>query len=555
MGNSKIRSNSDDGSIPLEGKKKGSHHRDPCLPPHQKTYLTIGQDLYSIQEYLREQRNATLHWYMRSVARHHNNEEASLDLNGPSDEEDDDHSGDNYQPRIPVPRPEVEVPAAIMVYTDIQKLRGLDTPIDYGTGIEYADGALRMASPPNNNLGLGLQIGLWLGGAKGCKDVVSGRLDHKVDQLVLYLGQVSPASKIWLRIGYEFDNPQFLYSADPESFKLAFEYIVNKCNKKKSCRRKVVMVWHSWAAGLPANATLDDFYPGDDLVDWVGISVFQQFYPNDVGGTVKDLENVLEFAADHEKPTMIAESTPFGGIRHNAILGEGADLWKAWFEPTLHLIKEYDIAMWSYINCNWNAQPLWVGTGFGDTRLSIDPVIMDKWYDFVTGSRQFVRATDHELCSYQRRHENDDDDNFHFKSSQYHPSYDDDGLMYSQNGHHQTREVSQRRKFWGQQRLGGSEGLWEAVLPIVMLSSSLAIVLFMFYSTRRRASRLDRTPRAQRLRFAFLDAMQDNGDESAALYGSTDDCASTASSRRSSVRRVGRTLIVADTADGTTIVA
>ena len=80
------------------------------------------------------------------------------------------------------------------------------------------------------------------------------------------------------------------------------------------------MVWHSWAAGLPSNATLDDFYPGDDLVDWVGVSVFQQFYPNDVGGTVKDLEHVLNFAERHSKPSMIAESTPFGGIHHSLLL-------------------------------------------------------------------------------------------------------------------------------------------------------------------------------------------------------------------------------------------
>jgi len=494
-----------------------------------------------------------LHWYIRSVARHHNNEEASLTVNGTTEEEDDD---DNFKPRIPVPRPEDEVPAALMVYTDIQKLQGLDTPIDYGTGIEYADGALRMASPPNNNLGIGLQIGLWLGGAKGCSDVVSGKLDHMVDQLVHYLGQVCPASKIWLRIGYEFDNPQFAYSTDPESFKLAFEYIVNKCHKKKSCRQKVVMVWHSWAAGLPANATLDDFYPGDDLVDWIGVSVFQQFYPNDVGGTVEDLEHVLDFAANHKKPTMIAESTPFGGIHNNAILGEGADLWKAWFEPTLHLIKENDIAMWSYINCNWNAQPLWVGNGFGDTRLSIDPSIMDKWYDFVTGSRQFVRATDHELCAYQHRYDDDDDDNFHLKKNKHRHSNDDDDDNYGENGHHQTRQVSQSRKFWGKKRLDGGEGLWEAVLPIVMLSSALAIVLFMFFSKRRRSSRLERTPRAQRLQYAFLDAMEDYGDESTALYGSTEDCASPHASRQRSVRRVasGPSLLVSD-ADETTIVA
>ena len=194
--NKKHHYDDDDDDDGLVGKKKSHHCRDPCLPPNGKTYLTIGQDLYSIQEYLQAQENATLHWYMKSVAPPHSSS------NNNNTQEDDDDDDDHYAKKRHVPRPENEVPAAIMVYTDIQKLKGLDQPIDYGTGIEYADGALRMASPPNNILGIGLQVGLWLGGTKGCRDIISGKLDNKVSQLVYYLGEKCPASKIFLRIGY-----------------------------------------------------------------------------------------------------------------------------------------------------------------------------------------------------------------------------------------------------------------------------------------------------------------------------------------------------------------
>lgn len=44
-------------------------------------------------------------------------------------------------------------PAAAMVYTDIQTLRGLDKPADYGSGVEYADGII-------NSLFPGEQVGL-----------------------------------------------------------------------------------------------------------------------------------------------------------------------------------------------------------------------------------------------------------------------------------------------------------------------------------------------------------------------------------------------------------
>ena len=83
-----------------------------------------------------------------------------------------------------------------MLYTDIQTLRGLDKPVDYGSGIEYGTGLAE--AYPN----AGIQIGLWLNGTGGCRDVVSGKLDDNIKQLVYYLGVTSPASKIFLRIGY-----------------------------------------------------------------------------------------------------------------------------------------------------------------------------------------------------------------------------------------------------------------------------------------------------------------------------------------------------------------
>jgi hypothetical protein len=55
---------------------------------------------------------------------------------------------------------------------------------------------------------------------------------------------------------------------------------------------------------------------------------------------------------------MIAESTPFGGIhlsRNVTGLAEEMDTWETWFGKVLSLIDRFDISMWSYINCNWEA--------------------------------------------------------------------------------------------------------------------------------------------------------------------------------------------------------
>lgn len=281
-----------------------------------------------------------------------------------------------------------------MFYTDIQTLRGLDTPVDYGSGIEYADGILDSLFP---NQHVGLQIGLWLNGTTGARDILSGELDENVDTLIQYLS-TTKATKVFLRLGYEFDNPSFGYSDDPAAYKAAFQHVVKKCRSRgPDCYNKVEFVWHSWAADR--YGTLQDFYPGNQYVDWIGVSIFNQFFPWAVGqGKLEDVIEVLEFAQAHNKPTMIAESTPFGGIDLDPTITEGyddemMDPWDRWFQPTLDLIEEYDIGMWSYINCDWESQPMWHNVGFGETRLSTNDKVMQKWHDLVlNGDRPFLTA-------------------------------------------------------------------------------------------------------------------------------------------------------------------
>jgi hypothetical protein len=227
-----------------------------CRPPAGKTFLTIGQDLFSIQEYLDEQFNASLH-------------------------------RNSTLPRS------CFAPAAVMVYTDIQSLVGLDKPVDYGSGIEYANGLLESVFQGQD---VGLQIGLWLNGTEGCRQVVKGQLNHQIERLFQYL-QHCKASIVFLRVGYEFDNPSFRYS-DPPLYRQAFHWLVDACEQAKwSCRRKVKFVWHSWGAAGSV-APLQTFYPGDDVVDWIGVSIFQQVFSN---SSIEYVERVLSFAADHEK--------------------------------------------------------------------------------------------------------------------------------------------------------------------------------------------------------------------------------------------------------------
>lgn len=151
-----------------------------------------------------------------------------------------------------------------MVYTDLDTLAGLWYPTDYGSGVEYADGVLDLF-PSSTTSSAGLQIGLWLDGARGCRSVVAGEMDDRIDDLVGYLER-SRAPKIFLRLGYEFDNPSFGYSDDPAAYVRAFRRIVDDCREKLSeeARGRVLFVWHSWAAPMAnADLSLDRFYPGE----------------------------------------------------------------------------------------------------------------------------------------------------------------------------------------------------------------------------------------------------------------------------------------------------
>jgi hypothetical protein len=332
-----------------------------CEPPAGKTYLTIGQDLAAIQDYVTDQFSYSLH---RAQTR----QKKGLKLNeiavGP----------------IPPLTVADFLPAATMVYTDIQTLSGLKTPIDYGSGVQDAVGVTLEGQVP------GLQIGLWLNGTTGCADIMAGKLKAEIDSLMTFLTNESNATKVFLRVGYEFDNPGFGYNSDPALYTKAYVKIVNSCRFWPACRNKVIFVWHSWGAGLPANTTLADFYPGDDVVDWVGVSIFSQFYQHYPSlGSISTLNNVLDFANFHNKPTMIAESTPFGGVH---VL---KDPWRDWYHPVLKTINAYDIGMWSYIDCDWDSLSMWNGTGFGDSRLAANQTITRLWQKYVLKNPRFVQ--------------------------------------------------------------------------------------------------------------------------------------------------------------------
>lgn len=277
-----------------------------------------------------------------------------------------------------------------MVYTDIQTLKGLGKPVDYGSGIEYATGVLNEVSAfQSQQQKAGLQVGLWLNGASGCKDIVNGSLDNHIWQLFQYLmvDTKDLARIVYLRVGYEFDNPAFGYSTDPVLYQRAYQYLVHACeNTHHDCRHRIQFVWHSWAASSNVSQ-LKAFYPGDEFVDLVGLSIFSQLYQKNTTtttlGTRETIDAVLSFARSREKACIVAESTPYGGI------DTLNDPWQEWFVPVLDLIEKNNVVMWSYINCDWTSQPMWAKAGFGNTLLSVNTTVLALWNQHVVQNPRF----------------------------------------------------------------------------------------------------------------------------------------------------------------------
>ena len=346
-----------------------SRHGKPCVPTAGHTALIIGQDYYSIRNYT----------YALGAD-----------------------------------------PFGVMAYTALESstgsLTGLKMPIDYGSGIEWIEGLVDLYA------GISLQVGLYL--VNVCPKVLSGELDGNIESLSRYLRSIN--NPVYLRVGYEFDSFQNNYPTD--CYIKMFQRIVNLFRTHKTYN--VAFVWHSYGEAPRDNISVDSWYPGDEYVDWCGLSIFNQPYNCQTQHLCEFeyADRFLSFCKSRFKPSMIAESTPYGGIYdygtssknrsipsvipNRAYITERAstlpsadgksssqptklDTWSAWFEHVIVYIKKHDIKIWSYINCDWDSMPMWrkehaPGTHWGDTRVEAYPHTLTKWRSDVLGNARFA---------------------------------------------------------------------------------------------------------------------------------------------------------------------
>ncbi|MDE2010440.1 MAG: hypothetical protein KGJ09_10265 [Candidatus Omnitrophica bacterium] len=179
---------------------------------------------------------------------------------------------------------------------------------------------------------------------------------------------------MYLRIGYEFDNPDNRY--DPKEYKQAFRYVVDFLRKEGV--RNAAYVWHSNCWGVNSTQQWMKWYPGDGYVDWFAASMFQ--VPDQLLTTMK----FVKLARQHHKPFMIAESTPWGMYTIHGKMD--------WYNHMFQFIKEEKVEAFCYIDSNWDKMPMYKGQGIGDDRIEANPEIKKLWIEEI-GRARYLKAS------------------------------------------------------------------------------------------------------------------------------------------------------------------
>ena len=177
-------------------------------------------------------------------------------------------------------------------------------------------------------------------------EVANGDYDEQIHMLAEMLAELS--HPVYLRVGFEFNGWEWM-GYEPESYKAAFIRITNIVREYSD---EIATVWHAVSEGITENPnSIYDYYPGDEYVDWWGLSMFnpdQFVHPS--------VTRFFEEAHTAGKPVMIAESTAKGiGV------DDGLQDWNTWFEPYFNTIaNQPGVKALCYINWDWeNRLEIW----------------------------------------------------------------------------------------------------------------------------------------------------------------------------------------------------
>ena len=312
-------------------------------------------------------------------------------------------------------------PGGVATYVNIAEIlndQGLNGALGWGTNdqpngqdLDWGGGPLNAHSAAVGWPNSALQIGLYMVGNE--QGVAQGNFDAHIDQMGDFFKSLSTTA-IYLRIGYEFDGNWNGYN--PTNYINAYRRIVDKLRNANV--NNVAYVWQSSTSPIDdildgSREDLNAYYPGDNYVDWFGMSWFLPPNESATVGTTPSTQlwlanELVALANQRGKPVMICEATPQGydlanlTNRHISSVWDGTagqgqvnktanQIWNEWFVPYFDFINNNSsIKAVTYINANWDVQGLWdppYDQGYwGDTRIEANNTIENNWVNTITQS-------------------------------------------------------------------------------------------------------------------------------------------------------------------------
>lgn len=271
-----------------------------------------------------------------------------------------------------------QTPSGITTYTNLSPggesfgyfnkgLDGLTSKANWGAGDYSAQCYLEDSIYQNSVIAIGLSL------VNHEKKIAKGEHDDLIRELGKWIK--STERPIFLRIGYEFDGWDWNHYSK-KHYLIAWKRIHTIF--QEMAVGNVAFVWQS--KGSDSNQkTLEEWYPGDALVDWCGYSYF--------GNPDKEM---ITFARKHQKPVFIAEASPVmqvDNLYFDTDLKKEAvakRVWEKWFVPFFATVNQHEdvIKAFSYINTNWSIQPMWVNNPTFqqvDSRIQASELITQNW--------------------------------------------------------------------------------------------------------------------------------------------------------------------------------
>lgn len=223
----------------------------------------------------------------------------------------------------------------------------------------------------------------------GIKDVNSevadGIFDEAIIELARYISELE--RPVFLRIGYEFDNPGH---GNPNGaiFAQAFRRIVDIIRSQGVDNFATVFA-STFKVQLPLiTPSYEQYYPGDDYVDWVGFSYW--------GGPLLKIDlgaGMMSFARQKGKPVMIGESAPMFARLNNYwlnLLGLNNLWWNIFYQRYFDFIKansdivrafHYIAEDWSLNNEIWRSTPIYYPFIDMNSQIHQNQFIKQRWIE------------------------------------------------------------------------------------------------------------------------------------------------------------------------------